>query len=268
MVTDSDTATGTATGTARPTTTRGAIDLLDISQAFLSHGEPLPVLDHVSLSARPGSFVSLVGPSGSGKSTLLRLAAGLDKPLTGRIYVDGRRVTGPDPSRGLVFQDPTLLPWLTVEQNIGLGPRVQGHRDDPVWRDRVDAMIEMVGLEEFRQTLPSELSGGMAQRASLARALVTRPEILLLDEPLGKLDALTRSTLQVEIDRLWRRQGFTALMVTHDVEEALLLSDRIVVFSARPARVLEDVPIDLPRPRTLDDPEFRRLRRRILDLLS
>ncbi|WP_257477642.1 ABC transporter ATP-binding protein [Acidipropionibacterium jensenii] len=252
----------------KTTNTRGAIDLLDISQAFLSHGNPLPVLDRVSLSVQPGSFVSLVGPSGSGKSTLLRLAAGLDRPLTGRIYVDGHQVTGPDPSRGLVFQDPTLLPWLTVAQNIGLGPQVQGHGDDPIWRSRVESMIELVGLEAFSEALPAELSGGMAQRASLARALVTRPEILLLDEPLGKLDALTRSTLQAEIDQLWHRQGFTALMVTHDVEEALLLSDRIVVFSARPARVLEDLTIALPRPRTRDAPEFRQLRRDILGLLS
>lgn len=247
---------------------RGAIDMLDISQAFLNHGEPLPVLDHVNLSAAPGSFVSLVGPSGSGKSTLLRLAAGLDRPLTGRVYVDGRRVRRPDPSRGLVFQDPTLLPWLTVGQNIGLGPQVQGRADDPEQRRRVDEMIDLVGLQEFRDALPSELSGGMAQRTSLARALVTRPEILLLDEPLGKLDALTRSSLQTEIARLWEHQGFTALMVTHDVEEALLLSDRVVVFSPRPARVLEDVAVDLPRPRTQDDPRFRELRRHILELLA
>lgn len=247
---------------------RGAIDMLDICQAFLSHGEPLPVLDHVNLSAGPGSFVSLVGPSGSGKSTLLRLAAGLDRPLTGRVYVDGRRVVRPDPSRGVVFQDPTLLPWLTVAQNIGLGPQVQGRSDDPEQQRRVDEMIDLVGLQEFRDALPSELSGGMAQRASLARALVTRPEILLLDEPLGKLDALTRSSLQTEIARLWEHQGFTALMVTHDVEEALLLSDRVVVFSSRPARVLEDVSVGLPRPRTQDDPLFRELRRHILDLLS
>ncbi|MCI1746791.1 MAG: ABC transporter ATP-binding protein [Acidipropionibacterium sp.] len=247
---------------------RGAIDVLDVSQAFLNHGEPLPVLDHVSLSVRPGSFVSLVGLSGSGKSTLLRLVAGLDRPLAGRVYVDGRPIAGPDPSRGLVFQDPTLLPWLTVAKNVGLGPQVQGHEADPVWRRRVDEMIELVGLEGFRDALPSELSGGMAQRASLARALVTRPEILLLDEPLGKLDALTRSALQGEIGRLWQRQGFTALMVTHDVEEALLLSDRVVIFSPRPAQIIADVEVDLPRPRTQDDSRFRELRRQILDLLS
>ncbi|WOQ17329.1 ABC transporter ATP-binding protein [Raineyella sp. W15-4] len=246
----------------------GAVDLIDITQAFLVHGEPLPVLDHVDLSVAPGQFVSLVGPSGSGKSTLLRLVAGLDRPVTGTIYVDGRRVTGPDPSRGLVFQDPTLLPWLTVARNVALGPTIQGGKDDPGWRARIDAMIAMVGLDDFRDALPAELSGGMAQRASLARALVTEPEILLLDEPLGKLDALTRAALQTELARLWQHQGFTAIMVTHDVEEALLLSDRVVVFSPRPARVVADIAVDLDRPRTQDDPDFRALRRRILDLLA
>lgn len=255
----------TAQGTHR---VAGAIDLLDVSQAFLAHGEPLPVLDHVDLSVAPGQFVSLVGPSGSGKSTLLRLVAGLDRPVTGTVYVDGRPVTGPDPSRGLVFQDPTLLPWLTVARNVALGPTIQGGKDDPTWRARIDAMIAMVGLDDFRDTLPAELSGGMAQRAALARALVTEPEILLLDEPLGKLDALTRAALQTELARLWQHQGFTGLLVTHDVEEALLLSDRVVVFSPRPARVVADIAVDLARPRTQDDPGFRTLRRQILDLLT
>lgn len=186
----------------------GAVDLVGVTQASRNHGKPLPVLDEVDLSVKPGTFVSLIGPSGSGKSTLLRLVAGLDMPVDGKVYVDGRVVRGPDPRRGLVFQDPTLLPWLSVERNVGLGPTAQGRRG-PEWTRRIDEMIDMVGLENFRHALPSELSGGMAQRASLARALVTRPEILLLDEPLGKLDALTRSTLQGELERLWRTQGFT-----------------------------------------------------------
>ena len=197
----------------------GAVDLVGVTQAFRNHGKPLPVLDEVDLSVKPGTFVSLIGPSGSGKSTLLRLVAGLDMPVDGKVYVDGRVVRGPDPRPGLVFQDPTLLPWLSVERNVGLGPTAQGRRG-PEWTRRIDEMIDMVGLENFRHALPSELSGGMAQRASLARALVTRPEILLLDEPLGKLDALTRSTLQGELERLWRTQGFTGIMVTHDVDEA------------------------------------------------
>lgn len=195
------------------------------------------------------------------------LLAGLDKPIRGHIHADGHEVSGPDPSRGIVFQDPTLLPWLSVEQNIGLGPQVRGKRNNRDERERVDAMIELVGLSAFREALPSQLSGGMAQRAALARALVNRPEVLLFDEPLGKLDALTRATLQTEIARLWSAQGFTGIMVTHDVEEALLLSNRVIVFSARPARVLADIPVDLNRPRAQDVPEFRELRRDILALL-
>lgn len=247
--------------------TAGAVDVVGVTQAFLSNHEPLPVLDEVTLSVSPGQFVSLVGPSGCGKSTLLRLVAGLDRPITGHIYADGHEVTGPDPSRGIVFQDPTLLPWLTVEKNIGLGPQVRGRQDDPQETRRVDAMIELVGLEAFRQALPAQLSGGMAQRAALARALVNSPQILLFDEPLGKLDALTRASLQTEIARLWNDQGFTGIMVTHDVEEALLLSDRVIVFSARPARILADIHVDLERPRAQDAAEFRDLRRQILKLL-
>ncbi|MBE6477202.1 MAG: ABC transporter ATP-binding protein [Propionibacteriaceae bacterium] len=245
-----------------------AVDALHVVHAFVSHRKPLPVLDDVSVSVEPGQFVSLIGPSGCGKSTLLRLIAGLDTPIRGEIYADGHRVDGPDPSRGVVFQDPTLLPWLTVEQNIGLGPQVRGAADRKDEQERVEEMIEMVGLGGFRTAYPSELSGGMAQRAALARALANRPRILLLDEPLGKLDALTRSVLQREIADLWQAQGFTGIMVTHDVEEALLLSDRVVIFSPRPARVIADLPVELDRPRAQDDPAFRDLRRRILDLLG
>ncbi|RLP09550.1 ABC transporter ATP-binding protein [Propionibacterium australiense] len=250
------------------TTGGGAVDTLHVVQVFVSHRKPLPVLDDVSVSIEPGRFVSLVGPSGCGKSTLLRLIAGLDTPIRGEIYADGHPVDGPDPSRGVVFQDPTLLPWLTVEQNIGLGPRVRGVAEREEERGRVDEMIEMVGLGGFRTAYPSELSGGMAQRAALARALVNRPRILLLDEPLGKLDALTRSTLQRDIVGLWQAQGFTGIMVTHDVEEALLLSDRVVIFSPRPARVIADLAVELDRPRAQDDPRFRELRRQILGLLG
>lgn len=247
---------------------QGAVDVMAVTQAFLAHREPLPVLDSVTLSVSPGEFVTLVGPSGCGKSTLLRLVAGLDRPVSGHIYADGHEVTGPDPSRGIVFQDPTLLPWLTVEKNIGLGPQVRGKSDDPTEKHRVNDMIDLVGLNSFREALPAQLSGGMAQRAALARALVNRPEVLLFDEPLGKLDALTRATLQTEIARLWRAQGFTGIMVTHDVEEALLLSDRVIVFSSRPARILADIHVELDRPRAQDSAGFRELRRQILKLLE
>lgn len=243
-----------------------AIDVVGATQAFRSGNTDLLVLDDVSISARPGEFLALVGPSGSGKSTLLRLLAGLDRPLFGSVYVDGAPVTGPHPDRALVFQDPTLLPWRTVRQNVALGPQARGILAQS--GAQVDAALELVGLTEFAHAWPSQLSGGMAQRTALARALVNDPSVLLLDEPLGKLDALTRRTLQSELLSLWEQRRYTAVLVTHDVTEALLLADRVVVFSPRPARIREVVEVGLDRPRDLADPRFLRLRADILDLLD
>jgi NitT/TauT family transport system ATP-binding protein len=247
-------------------TTGAAVDVLGVTQAFRSSGQDLLVLDDVSISAKPGEFVALVGPSGSGKSTLLRLLAGLDKPLFGQVFVNGSAVRGPDPDRALVFQDPTLLPWRTVRQNVALGPQARGTLRDSA--DAIDEVIEAVGLTEFAGAWPSQLSGGMAQRTALARALVGEPSLLLLDEPLGKLDALTRRILQGKLLELWARNNPTAILVTHDVSEALLLADRVLVFSPRPARIREEVRVDLPRPRDEAAPEFVALRQRILDLLD
>jgi NitT/TauT family transport system ATP-binding protein len=237
-----------------------------VSHGFVLHGESLPVLQDVSLRAAPGEFVALLGPSGCGKSTLLRLVAGLDAPRRGRIVVNGAVITGPDPSRVVVFQDPTLFPWRTVWHNAALGLEARGtlKRD----RDRVDEALELVGLDRFARAYPHQLSGGMAQRASLARALVNDPSLLILDEPLGKLDSLTRLAMQGELVRLWQRKGFTVLMVTHDVEEALLLAGRVIVFSDRPARIRADLRVDLPYPRHRDHPELLRLRREALGLLG
>jgi NitT/TauT family transport system ATP-binding protein len=243
-----------------------AVDVLGVTQAFRSSGQDLLVLDDVSISAKPGEFVALVGPSGSGKSTLLRLLAGLDKPLFGDVYVNGSPVRGPDPDRALVFQDPTLLPWRTVRQNVALGPQARGKLRDSA--DAIDEVIEAVGLTEFAGAWPSQLSGGMAQRTALARALVGDPSLLLLDEPLGKLDALTRRNLQGRLLELWEGNHPTAILVTHDVSEALLLADRVLVFSPRPARIREEVLVDLPRPRDEAAPEFVELRQRILGLLD
>lgn len=243
-----------------------AIDVVGATQAFRSGGGDLLVLDDVSISARPGEFIALVGPSGSGKSTLLRLLAGLDRPLFGGVFVDGRPVARPDPDRALVFQDPTLLPWRTVRQNVALGPQARGILKQSA--ARIDEVLELVGLTEFADAWPSQLSGGMAQRTALARALVGDPSVLLLDEPLGKLDALTRRILQGELLDLWERRRFTAVLVTHDVSEALALADRIVVFSPRPARVREVVDVELPRHRDQSSPAFLRLRERILALLD
>ncbi|MBF6076882.1 ABC transporter ATP-binding protein [Nocardia beijingensis] len=226
----------------------------------------LRVLTDVSLRIEAGQFVALLGPSGCGKSTLLRLLAGLERPSRGVLRADGAPIDGPDPHRALMFQDPTLFPWRTVEQNVALGPQARGTLAED--RTRVTEALTLVGLDGFRDAYPAQLSGGMAQRVALARALVNRPRLFLLDEPLGKLDALTRATLQTEITRLWQEDEFTAVLVTHDVDEALRLADRVVVFSARPGKVVRDVPIELPRPRAHDDPEYLRLRREILRLLG
>ena len=237
-----------------------------IDHGFDLHGDYLPVLHDVSFEAEPGEFVALLGPSGCGKSTLLRLVAGLDHPRSGSLTVDGAEVTGPDPSRVVVFQDPTLYPWRTVWRNAALGLEARGLLKQN--RGRVDDALALVGLQEFAEAYPHQLSGGMAQRASLARALVNDPKLLILDEPLGKLDSLTRLTMQGELTRLWQQRGFTVLMVTHDVEEALLLANRVIVFSDRPARIRADLTVDLPFPRHRDHPELLRLRREALGLLG
>jgi NitT/TauT family transport system ATP-binding protein/sulfonate transport system ATP-binding protein len=194
------------------------------------------------------------------------LVAGLEPPSSGVILVEGVPVSGPDPSRNLVFQDPTLFPWATVWRNVATGLEARGLLKQQ--RGRVDEALALVELDGFADAYPHQLSGGMAQRASLARALVNDPALLLLDEPLGKLDSLTRLTLQTELLRLWQRHGFTALLVTHDVEEALLLSSRIVVLSERPARIKAEFEFNQPYPRHRDDPELIGLRRRILGTLG
>ena len=237
-----------------------------VSHAFDLHGALLPVLDDVSLHAAPGEFVALLGPSGCGKSTLLRLVAGLEPPRAGRLLGDGAPIRGPHPSRVVVFQDPTLYPWRTVWDNVALGLEAQGLLKRR--RGRVDDALRLVGLDGFARAYPHQLSGGMAQRAALARALVNDPRLLVLDEPLGKLDSLTRIQMQGEIVALWRRARFTALLVTHDVEEALLMATRVIVLSERPARIKAEIPIDRPYPRHRDDPVLVELRHRVLELLG
>ena len=243
-----------------------ALDVRNIDHGFVLHGDYLPVLEDVSLSASPGEFVALLGPSGCGKSTLLRLVAGLEAPRSGVLREDGDPVTGPFPSRVVVFQDPTLYPWRTVWRNASLGLETRGLLKQH--KHRVDDALGLVGLQKFAKAYPHQLSGGMAQRASLARALVNDPRLLILDEPLGKLDSLTRLAMQGELTRLWQARGFTVLMVTHDVEEALLLANRVIVFSDRPARIRADLTVDLPFPRHRDHPELLRLRREALGLLG
>lgn len=242
------------------------VDIRGVSHHFDLAGVDLPVLDGVDLKVEPGEFVALLGPSGCGKSTLLRLIAGLEPPVSGAILADGQAVSAPDPSRILVFQDPTLFPWLTVRRNVAAGLEARGVLARQ--RHRIGPALSLVGLERFADAYPHQLSGGMAQRASLARALVHDPSLLLLDEPLGKLDSLTRLALQDELVSLWQRTGFTALLVTHDVEEALLLASRVIVFSDRPARIKAEFVVDKPYPRHRDDTDLVHLRREILQALG
>lgn len=226
----------------------------------------LAVLDGINLDIAPGEFVALVGQSGCGKSTILRLLAGLERPSAGRVDVDGPPVTAPEPERALAFQDATLLPWRTVRENVALGP--QARKRLTVDERRITAALQIVGLRDFADAYPSTLSGGMAQRVALARALVNRPRLFLLDEPFGKLDALTRLTLQDEVGRLWISQRFTAVLVTHDVDEALRLSGRIIVLSERPAHVVADIEVPDGVGQDQASSTFQDLRTRILHLLG
>lgn len=238
------------------------IEVNKVSHQFGLEGKSLPVLDRVSLDIKPGEFVAILGPSGCGKSTLLRLAAGLEPPSAGQILSDGTKVEGPDPSRIVVFQDPTLYPWRTVKDNVALGLQARGVLNSH--RHRIDEALQLVGLSSFANAYPRQLSGGMAQRAALARALVNDPKLLILDEPLGKLDSLTRLAMQAELLALWQRNGFTTLMVTHDVEEAIYLAQRVIIFSNRPAKIEAELTVDIPYPRHRGDPKLAELRRQAL----
>jgi ABC-type nitrate/sulfonate/bicarbonate transport system ATPase subunit len=222
-------------------------------------------LDDVSLSIAAGELVSLVGPSGCGKSTLLRLTAGLDTPNSGELWIGSETITGPCAERGLVFQDPNLFPWLTVRRNIESGLVARGKLHEK--RHEVDEFMRLVGLEAFANAYPHHLSGGMAQRVALARALINHPKVLLLDEPLGALDAFTRMRMQDEVLRLWQARNTTMLLVTHDIDEAIYMSDRIVIMTPRPGRIERTIPITLERPRQRNSPEFLRLRGEILEML-
>jgi ABC-type nitrate/sulfonate/bicarbonate transport system ATPase subunit len=222
-------------------------------------------LDGISLTVAAGELVSIVGPSGCGKSTLLRLIAGLDRPDSGTLDVGTEPITGPSALRGLVFQDPNLFPWLTVRGNIQVGLVARGVLHEK--RREVHEFMRLVGLESFADAFPHHLSGGMAQRVALARALINHPRILLLDEPLGALDAFTRMRMQDEVLRLWEARGTTMLLVTHDIDEAIYMSDRIVLMSPRPGRVDRIIDVNLERPRQRNDAAFLHLRGEILELL-
>lgn len=238
-----------------------AIDIREVSHHFDLDGDALPVLDTIDLAVAPGEFIALLGPSGCGKSTLLRLLAGLERPAEGAILADGQTIAAPDCSRILAFQDPTLFPWRTVWKNVATGLEAQGILNEQ--RQRVDDALALVRLEGFATAYPHQLSGGMAQRVALARALVNEPKLLLLDEPFGKLDSFTRMAMQAELLSLWQRRNFTAILVTHDIEEALLLASRVILLSDRPARLLHEVRVDLDYPRRRDQPTIIKLRQQI-----
>lgn len=243
-----------------------ALDVEGVSHRYELDGKDLQVLDNVSLTIAPGEFVALLGPSGCGKSTLLRLAAGLETATVGKVLEDGRPITAPNPDRILVFQDATLFPWRTVRANIATGLEARGLLNELEYR--IDEVLKLVKLEGFADFYPHQLSGGMAQRAALARALVNDPKLLLLDEPFGKLDSLTRLRMQNELLDLWKSAGFTALLVTHDVEEALLLADRVIVLSDRPASIVAEIRVDRPHPRRRDDARLVALRGQLLEKLG
>ncbi|HVX13161.1 MAG TPA: ABC transporter ATP-binding protein [Pirellulales bacterium] len=238
----------------------------DVSRTYQrGDGTAVCALDRISLRVEAGALVSLIGPSGCGKSTLLRLIAGLDPPTAGRISMADEPIHGPSADRGLMFQDANLFPWLTVRGNIQAGLAARG-----LVRQRqheVHELMRLVGLESFAAAYPHQLSGGMAQRVALARALANHPQVLLLDEPLGALDQFTRMRMQDEVLRLWQARGTTMLLVTHDIDEAIYMSDRIALLTARPGRVEKLLDVPLPRPRQRNSPEFLQLRAEILEML-
>lgn len=243
----------------------GTLVINNLNKKFKVNGDATPVLENINLTVTSGEFISIIGPSGCGKTTLLRLIIGLENSYEGDILLDGTRIKGPGLNRGVVFQDHRLLPWLTVERNVGLG--LEGKRSGNGDRKQiVQEHLELVGLRGFEKAHPNQLSGGMAQRAAIARALVNQPEILLLDEPLGALDAMTRMYMQQELEKIWQREKkVTMIMITHDVEEAVYLSDKVVIMSSRPGTIKKIIPVPLARPRDRAGYDFMKLKEEILE---
>ncbi|MEM7522198.1 MAG: ABC transporter ATP-binding protein [Pseudomonadota bacterium] len=231
---------------------KGLIEIKDVSITFGKGADAHKAVEETTVTITPGEFVCILGPSGCGKSTLMNSVAGYVAPTTGEVRVDGEIIEKPGPDRGMVFQQYSLLPWKTVYENVAFGPKLAG-------KNRVEAgsiansFLNMVGLKKFGSRYPSELSGGMQQRVGIARALANYPSVLLMDEPFGALDAQTRLMMQENLLTIWKRFGTTVLFVTHDVDEAVFLSDRILVMSAAPGKIINDLRVDLPRPR---DPEM------------
>lgn len=242
--------------------------LKNVEKSFVSRsGQTVQALMPINLTVRDNEFVSIVGPSGCGKSTLLRMIAGIESCVEGVIEYEGERITRPHRDIGMVFQEYSLLPWRTVAANVSLGPEFAGKGKKE--RAAIAARyLDLVNLQDFAESLPHELSGGMRQRVAIARALANEPGLLLMDEPFGALDAHTRIQLQKELLNIWEKQRATVLFVTHSVDEAVYLSDRIVVLSPRPGRIRKIIDVDLPKPRRRGDPAFAALAEQILDMLE
>lgn len=249
---------------------KGRIEVKDVSITFGKGSSAHHAVDTTEITIEAGQFVCILGPSGCGKSTLLNAIAGYVKPTEGTLLVDGTEVDKPGPDRGMVFQQYSLLPWKTVYENVAFGPKMAGH-------SRVEAgstantFLELVGLKKFGDRYPAELSGGMQQRVGIARALANYPSVLLMDEPFGALDAQTRLMMQESLLDIWRKFGTTVVFVTHDVDEAVFLADRVLIMSTAPGRIIEDVKIDLPRPRSTDmasSPEYVQARQFCLDTIK
>ncbi|MBX9902957.1 MAG: ABC transporter ATP-binding protein [Burkholderiales bacterium] len=246
---------------------RQFLTVRDVTKRFQIGGTTVEALGRVNLSIDKGEFVCLIGASGCGKSTLLRIIAGFEQPTSGQVDLYEQPVTGPGSDRGMVFQDYALFPWMNVRDNISFGPRQKGMAKKYV-AEITDEYLHMVGLEKFADRFPQQLSGGMKQRVAIARVLANECELLLMDEPFGALDAITRESLQLELLEIWARTGVTVIFVTHSVEEAVLLSDRVVVMTAGPGRVEADIAIDLERPREVSAIDFNQVRRDITQRLT
>ena len=242
------------------------VDVRNVSKRYKSRDgkKDFTALNHINFQMKEEEFVCLLGPSGCGKSTLLKLLSGLERADEGEIYIDGSPVKGPGNDIGMVFQDYALFPWLTVEKNIGIGLTVR-RVSKKVLKEKTDWAVELVGLKEFRNYYPYQLSGGMKQRVAIARALVLDCKILLMDEPFGALDAFTRMNLQDDLIRLWQKQKFSTIFVTHDVDEAVYLADRVIVMTPSPGEIRKEFQVTLSRPRIRTIDEFTYLRNRILE---
>jgi NitT/TauT family transport system ATP-binding protein len=237
-----------------------------LQKIFVTDSAETPAIEEITLAVEQGEFMCLLGPSGCGKTTLLNIFAGFDRPTSGRVYLDDREIAGPGPDRGVVFQDHALFPWLTVYDNVRCGKRVQS-RPAAAQRAIVERQLSLVGLEGFARHYPHQLSGGMKQRVALARVLANEPEVLLMDEPFAALDAITRTLLQQELIRIWDDTRKTIVFVTHNIEEAVLLGDRIAVITPRPGRIRSIIDVGLPKPRDVNSPEFNKVERHARELL-